>query len=164
MHSIYSLTIQAVTKSPIHVPTAAIFIKLSFLMPMYSVTMWGLQVETTKSEEDIKNKRQRILWRVVKAGREVRQEGHKEPTEGGSVLGEREKWSVMLSIIMLAVRVSQYQSNPVRTMSGRSTFHEAQRVVNNLHQCNRFHVADCFHLVAYCLADYLFVRQICPRV
>lgn len=33
------LTIHAVTKSPIHVPTAAIFIKLSFLMPMYSVTM-----------------------------------------------------------------------------------------------------------------------------
>lgn len=34
-----NLTIHAVTKSPIHVPTAAIFIKLSFLMPMYSVTM-----------------------------------------------------------------------------------------------------------------------------
>lgn len=33
------LTIHAVTKSPIHVPTAAIFIKLSFLIPMYSVTM-----------------------------------------------------------------------------------------------------------------------------
>ena len=34
-----TLTIQAVTKSPIQVPTAAIFIKLSFLMPIYSVTM-----------------------------------------------------------------------------------------------------------------------------
>lgn len=39
IHKSWNLTIQAVTKSPIHVPTAAIFIKLSFRMPMYSVTM-----------------------------------------------------------------------------------------------------------------------------
>lgn len=32
--NVNKLTIQAVTKSPIHVPTAAIFMKLSFLMPM----------------------------------------------------------------------------------------------------------------------------------
>lgn len=36
------LTIHAVTKSPIQVPTAATFIKFSFLMPMKSVIMYAL--------------------------------------------------------------------------------------------------------------------------
>ncbi len=46
------------------------------------------------------------------------------------------KWSLTLSIMMLAVRVNQYQSNPVKTMSDGSTYHKALRIVNNLHQHN----------------------------
>lgn len=52
-HRRLNLTIQAVTKSPIHVPTAAIFMKLSFLMPMYSVTMWGLHEQERKGRNNI---------------------------------------------------------------------------------------------------------------
>lgn len=40
--NIVFLTIHAVTKSPIQVPTAATFIKFSFLMPMKSVIMYAL--------------------------------------------------------------------------------------------------------------------------
>ena len=39
-----------------------------------------------------------------------------------------------LSIMMLAVRVNQYQSNSGKTMSDGSTFHEVPRIVNNLRQ------------------------------
>lgn len=90
IHNSWNLTIQAVTKSPIQVPTAAIFIKLSFLMPIYSVTMWGLQGEKTKSEKDIKNVV--YVMRAVRGGREGRRQHdrQKEPTEGEAVQGERE--------------------------------------------------------------------------
>lgn len=97
------------------------------------------------------------FMRVVKAGREVRREGQKEPTEGGPV---QKKWSLMLSIIMLAVRINQYQSNPVKTMRDGFTFHKALRIVNNLHQRNRFYTVSplSFGLVLFgklsiCLAN-----------
>lgn len=96
------------------------------------------------------------MW-VVKAGRDVRREGQKEPTEGGPV---QKKWSLMLSIIMLAVRVNQYQSNPVKTMSDGFTFHKAPRIVNNLHQRNRFYAVSplsfglaLFGKLSICLAN-----------
>lgn len=44
------------------------------------------------------------------------------------------KWSVTLSIMMLAVRANQYQSNPAKTMSDGSTFQKARRIVSNVRQ------------------------------
>lgn len=136
-----NLTIQAVTKSPIHVPTAAIFIKLSFLMPMYSVTMWGLQ---GKEEQEWREHKKCIICyegSKVKAGRRRQKHWQKEPKVQESVEGERE-WSLPLSIMMLAVRVNQYQSNPVKTMSDGSTFHKVQGIVNYLHQRNGIYAAS----------------------
>lgn len=111
----WNLTIQAVTKSPIHVPTAAIFIKLSFRMPMLSVTMWGLRGHKGRS-----SKRRR-----EPAGRRWRE----------SRRGTKRKCSLPLSIVILAVRVDQYQSDPVKAMSDGS----APRIVNYLHRGNGIH-------------------------
>lgn len=74
--------------------------------------------------------------------------------------GKKRKWSLCLSIMMLAVRVNQYQSNAVKTMSDGSTFHKALRIVNNLHQRNGIYAVSLlsfgpavFGKLSICLAN-----------
>lgn len=153
------LTIQAVTKSPIHVPTAAIFIKLSFLMPMYSVTMWGLQGKKTESERDIKNLV--YVMRVVKAGRKGRRwdDRQKEPTEGECRAKEK-----MVTATKYHDASCQSQSISIWSCENNerwgSTFHKALRIVNNLHQCNGIYAVSplsfgpvVFGNLSICLAN-----------
>lgn len=74
--------------------------------------------------------------------------------------GRWRKWSLPLSIMMLVVRVNQYQSIPVKTMSDGSTFQKAQRIVNNLRLHNGIYAVSplsfgpaVFSKLSICLAN-----------